>query len=153
MHKKTSFAKRVMSLLLVTVMVLGMLPGITLPVSADVSLNGVANPDEFTGGTSKYGFTYDPDGNCFTRFTLVKIDTDDNDSVKSGQITEGTGLDGCTTLFSTDEALKLGHYQVIASVDIGSTTHPVKSTAEGAIWFDTNAIGYQEAAVSADAIL
>lgn len=153
MHKKTSFAKRAMSLLLVTVMVLGMLPGITLPVSADVSLGGVANPDEFTGGTSKYGFTYDPDGNCFTRFTLVKIDTDDNDSVESGQIKEGTGLDGCTKLFSTDEALKLGHYQVIASVDIGSTTHPVKSTAEGAIWFDTNAIGYQEAArAGADAV-
>lgn len=143
MHKKTSFAKRAMSLLLVTVMVLGMLPGITLPVSADVSLGGVANPSTYTGNGPKYGFSYDASGNFFTRFTLVEIPTSDHDSVKSGQINKGDGKDG-PDFFSDGSAWTWSKYKILGSVDISATgNNAIKDNAKGALWFDTNAIGYQ----------
>lgn len=143
MHKKTSFAKRAMSLLLVTVMVLGMLPGITLPVSADVSLGGVSNPGTYTGPGPKYGFSYDPNGNFFTRFTLVKIPTPDTDSVNHGQVGNEAGRDS-PTFFSDGSAWEWSKYEILGSVDISATgKNAIKDNAKGAMWFDTNAIGYQ----------
>lgn len=144
MHKKTSFAKRAMSLLLVAVMVLGMLPGITLPVSAIGSGSGSSG-----GGSSIRGpvDSWASTDQYFTRFTLVAIDTPDDDSVTTERMNgENVDLSGAK-LFMQDPSSVLSKARIIGSVNVSSYDKPV--TSSGIDWVDSNMIDYQKQAASA----
>ena len=154
MKTSNSLTKRVISFLLTVVMVIGLLPTITFDAQAAVSFNGISNPQEYTGNGPKYGFSYWPDTyGAFTRFSIVRINTPDNDSVTHDQVDEtenavGDPSSGSNQLFSNWEQLRdFSNYEVIGSVDIGSSTQPVAQAALNAYWYDTTAMGYTQKAV------
>ena len=154
MKTSNSLTKRAISLLLTIVMVIGLLPAVTFDAQAAVSFNGISNPQEYTGSGPKYGFSYSTSTyGAFTRFSIVRINTPDNDSVLKEQVNQTNGAEGdpssgSNQLFSSWEKLRdFSNYEVIGSVDIGSSTKPVAQAALNAYWYDTTAMGYAETAV------
>lgn len=141
---RNSFLKRSLSLLLVAVMMLGMLPAVTTDVSA-VGGGSAETGGSLSGNGNVYGWTVTDQ--YFTRFTLIAIDTPDDDSVDPNDV-PGETLTGAA-LFSEAGPNALAKTTVIGSVNVSSSDKPVTVSPSSISWFDTNMIDYQKQANSA----
>lgn len=148
--QKNSFLKRGLSLLLVAVMMLGMLPAVTTDVFAGGSGSGSGGHGD--GGS---GNVYEWSGTSmyFTRFTLIKINTDDDDSVidldgSDGKDSWDTPISGAS-LFGSSRSEIMNNIEVIGSINVNSTEAPVTVPVSSISCYNTNLIGYYTAVAGA----
>lgn len=125
--------QRIVSFMLVVIMMIGMLPAVTFPADAAISVPGAGNNTPNPSGGSQYGWTFNNSYGAFTRISLLKITADDDDSMS----------EGATTVFSQgDNSSILNACEVLGTIDIGSADAPPTFTDSNLVWFDTNAIEY-----------
>ena len=125
--------QRIVSFMLVVIMMIGMLPAVTFPADAAISVPGAGNNTPNPSGGSQYGWTFNNSYGAFTRISLLEITADDDDSMS----------EGATTVFSQgDNSSILNACKVLGTIDIGSADAPPTFTDSNLVWFDTNAIEY-----------